>query len=106
MASTNEADHVADSTALRAVVGAPNPGSINKEMRALDESSRQFLSMATILFISSVGADGKADVSPRGDFPGFIKILDARTVAIPGVRAIGGPIRCRTYSRIPRAPSD
>lgn len=81
--SGNNANQVADPMALRAVIGAPNPGSLNKEMPTLDEPSRQFLSMSTVLFISSVGEDGKADVSPRGDVPGFIKIIDERTIAIP-----------------------
>jgi PPOX class probable FMN-dependent enzyme len=78
-----ESNRVADPVALRTLVGAPNPGSVNKEMPHLDELCRQFLSMSTILFISSTGADGKADVSPRGDQPGFIKVLDERTIAIP-----------------------
>lgn len=75
--------NVGDLSELRAVVGTPNPGSVNKEMPRLDELSRQFLSMSTILFISSVGTDGKADVSPRGDLPGFVKVLDDQTIAIP-----------------------
>src|SRR5262249_59566601 len=29
------------------------------------------------------GADGRADVSPRGDVPGFVRVLDDRTIAIP-----------------------
>jgi uncharacterized protein len=83
MAKQPDANRIADPAALRTVVGAPNPGSVNKEMPHLDEVCRQFLSMSTILFISSVGADGKADVSPRGDVPGFIKVIDERTIAIP-----------------------
>lgn len=39
--------------------------------------------MSTILFISTTGADGRADVSPRGDLPGFVKILSDQTIAIP-----------------------
>ena len=78
-----DTNRIADPAGLRTVVGEPNPGSVNKEMPRLDELCRQFLSMSTILFISSVGADGKADVSPRGDVPGFIRIIDERTIAIP-----------------------
>ncbi len=81
--SSNGSNQIADATELRTVVGAPNPGSVNKEMPRFDELCRQFLSMSPILFVSTVGADGKADVSPRGDLPGFIKILDERTIAIP-----------------------
>jgi uncharacterized protein len=74
---------VSDTTELRAIVGKPNSGSVNKEMPRLDELARQFLSLSPIAFLSTVGSDGKADVSPRGDLPGFIKILDDRTIAIP-----------------------
>jgi PPOX class probable FMN-dependent enzyme len=83
MADPNFASRIAELPELRTIVGAPNPGSIGKEMSSLDEICRQFLSMSPILFISTVGPDGKADVSPRGDLPGFVKVLDERTVAIP-----------------------
>jgi uncharacterized protein len=76
-------NRVVDQPALRALVGDPIGTAANKEMPRLDEPCRRFLSMSTILFISSVGPDGKADVSPRGDPPGFIKIMDERTIAIP-----------------------
>lgn len=77
------ANEIVEFGELRNVIGAPNPGSINKEMAALDELCRQFIVLSPILFISTVGADGRADVSPRGDKPGFVQILDDRTIAIP-----------------------
>ena len=83
MLNRNGSNRVTDQPMLRTFIGDPLPLAVNKEMPHLDESSRRFLSMSTILFISSVGTDGKADVSPRGDPPGFIKILDERTIAIP-----------------------
>ena len=83
MTDENAANRIAELTQLRTVVGAPNPGSVGKEMLALDEICCQFLSMCPILFMSTVGADGRADVSPRGDLPGFVKVLDERTIAIP-----------------------
>src|SRR6185295_12543113 len=80
----NRSSHgIDDAAALRSVVGPTNPGSVNKEMPGLDEVCRQFLTLSPILFVSTVGADGRADVSPRGDVPGFVKILDDRTIAIP-----------------------
>jgi hypothetical protein len=78
-----KAKRVSDPSALRTIIGQPSPGSLKKEMVCLDELSRRFLSMSTILFISTVGPDGRADVSPRGDVPGFVGILDDRTIAIP-----------------------
>jgi hypothetical protein len=81
--TSSQPHQVGDTTELRAIVGAPNPGSVNKELPRLDELARQFLSLSPIAFLSTVGSDGKADVSPRGDLPGFIRILDDRTIAIP-----------------------
>lgn len=57
--------------------------------RALDKSSteltdahRHFIERSPFLVIGSHGPAG-ADPSPRGDQPGFVKIIDSRTVAIP-----------------------
>lgn len=80
---SRDAHEIGEVAELRHVVGAPNPGSVNKEMPALDEVCRRFLALSPILFVSTVGADGRADVSPRGDVPGFVKIIDDRTIAIP-----------------------
>ena len=33
--------------------------------------------------ISSFGGDGRADTSPRGDPPGFVVVLDEKTLLIP-----------------------
>ena len=79
----NQMTTICDEPALRAFLGDPIPITVNKELREFDEPCRKFLSMTTILFISTMGKDGKADVSPRGDPPGFIKVLDGRTFAIP-----------------------
>jgi hypothetical protein len=76
-------DQVTEKLDLRQIVGSPQPLVVDKEMPQLDQHCQHFLSLTTILFISTVGADGRADVSPRGDSPGFIKIVDERTIAIP-----------------------
>jgi PPOX class probable FMN-dependent enzyme len=81
--SSRDALGIDDAAELRNVIGAPNPGSVNKEMPCLDELCRRFIALSPILFVSTVGADGQADVSPRGDMPGFVRILDDRTIAIP-----------------------
>lgn len=68
---------------LRDRVGPALEVAANKEMPRLDAHCRHFMSLAPILFISTTGADGRADVSPRGDPPGFVKILDDRTILLP-----------------------
>jgi PPOX class probable FMN-dependent enzyme len=39
--------------------------------------------MSPFLVISTANAQGKADVSPRGDPPGFVHIVDDKTFLIP-----------------------
>lgn len=43
----------------------------------------QILGAASFAFVTSFDRAGGADCSPRGDRPGFIRILDEHTVAIP-----------------------
>ena len=52
-------------------------------MPALDGHLRHFISLCPFLCISTADADGNQDVSPRGDPPGFVRVLDDRTVLIP-----------------------
>jgi hypothetical protein len=80
---SRDAHGIDDAAELRNVIGAPNPGSVNKEMPCLDELCRRFIALSPILFVSTVGVDGRADVSPRGDVPGFVRVLNDRDIAIP-----------------------
>ena len=68
---------------LREAVGEPTASIAEKEMPLLDKHARHFLSLSPILFISTVGVDGRADISPRGDPAGFVKVIDDRTILIP-----------------------
>jgi uncharacterized protein len=54
-----------------------------KVIYELEKYSRQFIELSPFLIISSMGTDGVADISPRGEKPGFVQILDDTTVAIP-----------------------
>ena len=69
--------------ALREAVGEPTASIAEKEMPMLDKHARHFLSLSPILFISTVGTDGRADISPRGDPAGFVKVIDDNTILIP-----------------------
>jgi len=67
---------------LEAVYGAANPRSLLKEIDHLNADYRAFVEASPFIVLSSVGAQG-TDASPKGDAPGFVRILDARTLAIP-----------------------
>jgi PPOX class probable FMN-dependent enzyme len=49
----------------------------------LDACSRAFLERAPFWFLATSRAEGNADVSPRGDPPGAIHVVDDGTVLIP-----------------------
>ena len=68
---------------LRAVIGVPSELSLRKEITWLDHHCRLLISRAPFLLISSSSSDGRCDVSPRGDAPGFVMVLDDKTLLIP-----------------------
>jgi hypothetical protein len=68
---------------LRALIGALDPIAARKSLPRLDKYCRQFISLSPFLCIGTFDANGRADVSPRGDQPGFVQILDDRTIAVP-----------------------
>ena len=54
-----------------------------KVLRTLDKHAQDFIRRSPFLCIGTQDANGKADVSPRGDPAGFVRILDEKTLAIP-----------------------
>jgi PPOX class probable FMN-dependent enzyme len=74
---------VADPTTLRGLVGPKKPVAVKKQMTRLDGHCRRFIALSPFLCIGTMGPDGGADVSPRGDPPGFVRVVDDRTIVIP-----------------------
>jgi PPOX class probable FMN-dependent enzyme len=68
--------------ALRAVYDVPTDRARRKCLTALDGYCRTFIELSPFLCIGTSGSSG-ADVSPRGDAPGFVHIVDDRTLLIP-----------------------
>jgi len=68
---------------LRRLYKAPGDGPIRKELPLLDRHCRAFIARSPFLLIGSSDGRGNADVTPRGDKPGFVAVLDDRTIAIP-----------------------
>jgi uncharacterized protein len=54
-----------------------------KAIPRLDEHCRRFIALSPFLVIGSSDPQGRADTSPKGDPPGFVQVLDERTLAIP-----------------------
>jgi PPOX class probable FMN-dependent enzyme len=56
---------------------------LRKDIARLDEMCRRLIAAAPMLFVASVSADGRIDVTPRGGPPGFVTVLDEKRLAIP-----------------------
>lgn len=74
---------IKDEAALRSLFGQTHPLAVQKCIPQLDKHCREFIANAPFLCLGTQSATGKADVSPRGDPPGFVKVIDEQTVAIP-----------------------
>lgn len=68
---------------LRELYKAPMDLVIKKQKSKLDKYSIQFLSLSPFLVLSTSNNAGSMDCSPRGDYTGFVEVLDDHTIAIP-----------------------
>ena len=68
--------------ALVAINGKSNASTQAKVISRLEQHSIRFLERCPFLIIATQ-CGGEADASPRGDSPGFVKVLDDTTLLIP-----------------------
>ena len=74
---------IKDEEQLRKLYEYPKGRAAIKVIKELEKHSKEFLKLSPFVVISSIGADGIADASPRVDGKGFVKIKDNRTIIIP-----------------------
>jgi len=80
----NAFEHVVrEERELREIVGVPTARSVQKERSTFDQHDRAFIARSPFLLIATAGADGRCDISPKGDAPGFVLVLDDRRLVIP-----------------------
>jgi hypothetical protein len=65
---------------LHELNGTPNVAILEKHTTYLTPLLAQFIEMSPLFMLGTANADGSLDVSPRGDPPGSVKILDSRTI--------------------------
>jgi PPOX class probable FMN-dependent enzyme len=68
---------------LRSVMGYPSHRVTDIAIPKLDKHCRAFIAKSPLVFIASSDVSGNMDISPKGDPPGFVQILDDNTIAIP-----------------------
>lgn len=68
---------------LRELNKQPSQRAIRKVINFVDEICQRFIASCPFVLVASRGADGRIDLSPRGDPPGFVRVLDEKTLAMP-----------------------
>ena len=75
--------HVTTVEQLRTIVGEPNAAVANKVKSRLSAAQQDWLSHSPLGFVATTDRHGRVDVSPKGDPPGFVHVIDDATIAIP-----------------------
>ncbi len=68
---------------LRGLYKMPKGRPVDKQFDHIDPHDARFIELSPFMIIASSNADGRADASPRGEDPGFVQVIDAKTLAIP-----------------------
>src|SRR5689334_8184583 len=74
---------IATENELREVIGTPTELVLTKIADRLNALTRQFVERSPFVCVATARPGGGLDVSPRGDPPGFVRILDERTLLLP-----------------------
>jgi PPOX class probable FMN-dependent enzyme len=87
--------------ALRIELGGAHPVAATKVKDHLEPYVRAFIEQSPFAVLSSSNARGDCDASPKGGHPGFIKVIDDRTLLIPDV---GGNRLFQSYQNFESNP--
>jgi PPOX class probable FMN-dependent enzyme len=68
---------------LRTIYPEPKPRSLAKQLERLDKHCRNFIALSPFLVLATSARDGRLDASPRGGAPGFVHVVDDRTLQLP-----------------------
>lgn len=83
MTTSKFQDIITSEEELRTLIGFPTDKSVLKRQSYLDDHCQNFIAQSPFVLIGTFDAVGGCDVSPRGDGPGFVQVLDERTLLIP-----------------------
>lgn len=68
---------------LRELSKHPSQRASNKIISYVDDICRRYIAACPFVVVASRGSDGRIDISPKGDPPGFVAVLDEKTLAVP-----------------------
>lgn len=92
--------HLTTLEQLEALYDAPLTRSLFKEIDHISDHYRAFIEKSPFVVVATSGPEG-LDCSPRGDPPGFVRVVDEKTVLIPDRR---GNNRLDTLKNLLRDP--
>ena len=76
-------DVIEDVRQIRELYGPAGERAVKKQMTRLDKHARAFIALSPFLVIASADPSGRCDASPKGDMPGFVRVVDDTTLLIP-----------------------
>lgn len=76
-------DRIETLAQFREVMRPPNRLVTDKETDRFDHYCRDFIERSPFVLVASSDGYGKIDISPKGDAPGFVEVLDDTTLVIP-----------------------
>ena len=79
----NREDTILDGKDLRGIYDQPTDIAVKKVLPQLDDHFRNYIELSPFLVLSTVRDDGYCDASPRGDAPGFVKVIDDKSIFLP-----------------------
>lgn len=83
MTQAAERQRITSIDTLRELVGVPSERAVKKQLSVLDQHCTAFIQRSPFMLLGTSSADGRCDVSPKGDQPGFVLVEDSRTLVIP-----------------------
>ena len=86
---------------LEALYGEPSPQSILKEVAWITPHYRAMIEASPFAVLATSGPEG-LDCSPRGDLPGFVRVVDEKTLLLPDRRGNNRADSLRNIIRDPR----
>ncbi len=83
MAAERTVGHpVSEVVDLRERYPQPVERALKKSLPTIDQHMRRFIALSPFVCLGT-SSDAGADVTPRGDRPGFVRVVDDRTLLVP-----------------------
>lgn len=81
--ATRFAEVVSTRARLRELIKSPSRKVSHKTIDHIDDLCARFIAASPFVVLATRGSDQRLDLSPKGDPPGFVAVLDRKTLLIP-----------------------